>query len=167
MGQSFTTEKFSICDNYVSLFDWNKGKEAWELCSEIDEDVLVRLRGVLDMKRQMRDLNERVYGWGVDATFVPWKGEVVEETMKELFNCKNPFFRAIYTDPSGNLNRRDKVRIHRLCVLKKHLNEALQGETPQREEKRMAEIIAICTSWELNIKDVREELSAVSEITDL
>ena len=162
MGQRFTTETYSIGDRYISLYRWNNKEEKWSLPHEINEDVMHRLRHVIDMKRQIRCSSERVYGWHVDKSFVPWR-EIDPVSILRLSHGDTPFFRAIYRDDDNVYHNREQVRIPRLCVLKKHLDEALSGETPRREPKRDAIIRAMCSAWEISVIDKDNDLPAISE----
>ena len=165
MGQAFTTDQFSVDDEHVSLYTWHAQRERWELC-DIESDALRRLRHVIDCKRQLRTSSDRVYGWGVEDSFVPWKDEISEETIQEMIDGTTPFFRAIYRDDQGNYHNRDKVRVQRLCVSKVHLNEAMSGATPTRSKSRHAAIISACTAWELE-QGTEETLSSVNELSEL
>lgn len=150
MGAVFTTELESKDGLYVSLFESkDKSARTWTIREEFkDKELLTRLASVIDLKRQVRNSSQLPIGWNVSHTFVP-KFEKLSEIDIQIIAeqpCGNtPQWCALYHEPSiCKFVDRPNVRVHRLCVSKKHLKAALDGETPVRTPERI-EIIRIAT----------------------
>ena len=158
MGIVFTTALESIDGTHTSLFESKDEGKTWTIREQFkDKNLLTRIASVIDLKRQVRDTNQNPIGWNVCRSFVPKFDKLTEVEIQVI--CEQqcgtfPNWPALYHDPSiGKFVDRPHVRVHRLCVSKEHLELALGGNVPIREQKRNKMITCAFISYNYKNKN--------------